>query len=168
MKQIWRMSLMITTLIILDQVTKGMVQSKFALGDSLPILDGFFNLTYVRNPGAAFGLGAQSHDIIRMILFKIIPVFACFGLLYWIWKTRNENKLLNLAYSLILAGAVGNLIDRILLGYVVDFLDFYYKTNHFPAFNVADSCITIAAGLIIVDYILEIKQNRNKNASSSI
>jgi signal peptidase II len=165
MKQIWRMSLMMTTLIILDQVTKGIVQSKFYLGESVSVIEGFFNFTYVRNPGAAFGMGAQSHVILRMILFKIVPIIACFGLVYWIWKTRNENKLLNVAYSLILAGAVGNLIDRILLGYVVDFLDFYYKTNHFPAFNVADSCITIAAGLIIVDYIIEIKNKKNVTSS---
>jgi signal peptidase II len=165
MKQIWRMSLMMTTLIIIDQVTKGMVQSKFYLGESVAVIEGFFNFTYVRNPGAAFGMGAQSHDFVRMIFFKIVPILACFGLIYWIWKSRNENKLLNVAYSLILAGAVGNLIDRILLGYVVDFLDFYYRTNHFPAFNVADSCITIAAGLIIVDYIIEIKQKKNVTSS---
>jgi len=166
MKQIWRMSLMMTALIILDQITKGIVQAKFVLGESVTVINGFFNFTYVRNPGAAFGLGAQSEDYVRMILFKIVPIIACFGLIYWIWKTRNENKILNVAYSLIFAGAVGNLIDRIILGYVVDFLDFYYKQHHFPVFNVADSCITIAAGLIIYDYFLEYK--KNKNVSSSI
>jgi signal peptidase II len=166
MKQIWKMSLLIAGLIILDQITKGLVQSNFQLGESIPVLDGFFNLTYVRNPGAAFGMLGHAPNYIRRPLFLFIPVVACIGLVVLIWKSRNENRFLNLAYSLILAGAVGNLIDRFSMDYVVDFFDFYIGRSHYPAFNIADSCISIAAMMLIYDYFRELIQNR-KNAASS-
>ena len=104
MNRIWHMSLLITVLIILDQLTKGAVQSSFYLGESLPVVDGFFNLTYVRNPGAAFGFMATASLPVRQFLFLWIPVLACIWLLVLIWKTRHTNKLLCMSYSLILPG----------------------------------------------------------------
>lgn len=92
--------------------------------------------------------------------FIWIPIGACFWLLGLIWTTRNERLLLPLSYSLILGGAIGNLIDRYFLGYVVDFLDFYFKGVHFPSFNVADSSITIAAGLILFDSLRQYKKEK--------
>ena len=82
-----------------------------------------------------------------------VPVIACFWLLYLIWTTRNTHRLQCLAYSLIFSGAVGNLIDRFSMNYVVDFLDFFWRTHHFPAFNIADSAITIAAFILIYETI---------------
>ena len=158
MNRIWKMSLLITFLIILDQITKGVVQSKFYLGESIPVIDGLFNFTYVKNPGAAFGFMAQASLQIRQILFLWIPVAACIWLITLIWKTRHNNFIGCLAYSLIFAGAVGNLIDRFSMGYVVDFLDFYWKKSHFPAFNVADSAITVGAFFMIIDMINEAKR----------
>ena len=154
---------MMSLIILVDQITKGIVQSKFFLGETVPVIEGFFNFTYVKNPGAAFGFLAGASLEIRQFMFLLLPVLACVWLVTLIWKTRHENFLLCLAYSLILAGAIGNLIDRFSMGYVVDFLDFYYGSNHFPAFNFADSSITIAAFLLIIDFINEIKNKRYNN-----
>jgi signal peptidase II len=157
MDRIWKMSLLITAIIISDQLTKGAIQQNFFLGESTTIIDGLFNLTYVRNTGAAFGMGRGAPEFIRVSFFLIVPVFACFWMIYLIWAERHRNGLLCLAYSLIFAGAVGNLIDRFTLKYVVDFLDFHYKEHHFPSFNIADAAISIAAGLLIIDYFIQRK-----------
>lgn len=157
MGRIWRLSITIFAIILIDQFTKGYIQTNFHLGETIPVIDGLFNFTYVRNPGAAFGFLAAAPDYIRRPLFLGIPVVACLWLIYLIWKIRYGSLLLSVAYSLILAGALGNLIDRFTLGYVVDFFDFYFKASHFPAFNIADSSITIAAFLLIVDLFLSKK-----------
>lgn len=162
MQRIWSMSLLITVIILVDQFTKGAVQANFYHGESITIIDGFFNFTYVRNPGAAFGMGANAHDTIRAIFFLALPVLACFWLIWLIWQTRYTSLLLCTAYSLIFAGAVGNLIDRFSLNYVVDFLDFHFQGKHFPAFNVADSAISIAAGLLIIDFIKQLKHKEGE------
>ncbi len=151
MNMIYKMCILISAIIIGDQATKAVVQQKFYLGETVPVIEGFFHFTYVRNPGAAFGMFGYSHDYIRIPLFFGVPVIACLWLLYLIWTTRNKHKIQCLAYSLIFAGAVGNLIDRFSMNYVVDFLDFFYQTHHFPAFNIADSSITIAAFLLIYE-----------------
>lgn len=160
MNRIFKMTVMIFALIILDQLTKAVVQQKFALGESITIIDGFFNFTYVRNPGAAWGMGANSSDWIRIPLFFVIPVFACFGFMWAIWTTRNQRLITCSAYSLILSGAIGNLIDRFTMNYVVDFFDFYIGTSHFPAFNIADSAITIGAILIVIDVLFFEKREK--------
>ena len=150
MNRIWKMSLLITTIILLDQFTKGIIQSQFTLGESIPVIDGFFNITYVRNSGAAWGIGASSSGLIRVIFLLALPVFACFFLVSLIWTSRKGNVFICTSYSLILGGAIGNLIDRFSLHYVVDFFDFYIGTSHFPAFNVADSSITTAACFLVL------------------
>lgn len=162
MNRIWKFLLVISALIIIDQLTKGYVQNNFALGESVDVIKGFFNFTYVRNTGAAFGMGADYHDSIRKPLFLFLPVVACIWLVWLIWKVRHESLMEGWAYSLILSGAIGNLIDRFSLGYVVDFLDFYIGDNHFPAFNVADSAISVAAGMLILNFLIQLKDERNK------
>lgn len=168
MNRVWKLSILVTALIIIDQITKGVVQQNFSLGESVPVIKGFFNFTYVQNQGAAFGMGASGGDFFRMIVFKILPVFACFWLIWEIWKFRyiKDKALLCFAYALVLAGAVGNLIDRISLDYVVDFLDFYYKQHHFPAFNVADSAISIAFVLLVIEMILDQKNQKKVEANT--
>ena len=158
MNMIYKMCILISTIIIGDQATKAIVQQKFYLGETVPVIEGLFHFTYVRNPGAAFGMFGYSHDFIRIPLFFGVPVIACLWLIYLIWTTRNTHKIQCLAYSLIFAGAVGNLIDRFSMNYVVDFLDFFYKTHHFPAFNIADSSITIAAFLLIYETFFAAKK----------
>jgi signal peptidase II len=150
------------TLVLIDQFSKVMIEQYYLLGESTPIIKGFFSFTYVRNTGAAFGFGAQAHDSIRKFLFLLIPVLVCFYLVYLIWKTRKGDVLLSLAYSLILAGAIGNLIDRFWLGYVVDFFHFYFRDYHYPAFNVADSCVTVGAAFLIFDFFKETRRKKGK------
>lgn len=167
MNRIFKMCIMMSTIIISDQVTKGLIQQKFFLGESVPVIPNWFHLTYVRNSGAAFGMLAYAPDYIRKPLFFALPVLACFWLIYLIWSTRNKNFLHCFAYSLILAGAVGNLIDRFTMNYVVDFFDFFWGPHHFAAFNIADSSISIAAMILIVDLIF-LNKKKEEDAASTI
>ncbi len=158
MNRIWRLTLLIVGIVIVDQLTKGAIQSNFTYGETQAVIDGFFNLTYVKNPGAAFGFMAGASKSVRSILFLVLPTLACFYLIFLIWKSRHESVLQGLMFSLILSGAIGNLIDRYTLGYVVDFFDFYHKSYHFAAFNIADSAISIGAALLIYDTIMDLKR----------
>lgn len=158
MKKLSLYILLIIVLVIIDQVSKIYVAGNFYLGESVPVIDGFFNFTYVRNPGAAFGFGGAFHNWIRYSLFLALPVLACFWLVVLLIKSLTGSKVMTYAYTLILAGAIGNLIDRFRLDYVIDFFDFYIGKHHFATFNVADSAITIAAGLIILDFFQEKKR----------
>lgn len=153
-KQLYFYLLLIALIIIVDQITKIYVYNNFFLGESVTVIDGFFNLTYVRNPGAAFGFGGQFHDLIRYALFLALPVVACVWIAVLLYKSIEGPKVMSYAYALILGGAIGNLIDRFRLNFVVDFFDFYIDKYHFATFNIADSAISIAAGLIIIDFLL--------------
>ncbi len=139
------------TLIFLlaDQVTKQLVVSNMDLYQSIDILP-FFNLTYVHNPGAAFSFLADQGGWQRWF-FTVIAAVASIVFIVWLAKTPKQQALLSAAFALMLSGAVGNLIDRVLFGYVIDFLDFYGFGYHFPAFNIADSMIFIGAALMIFD-----------------
>lgn len=167
MNRFWSLLVMMSALIIIDQITKGVVQSKFYLGESIPIIDGFFNFTYVRNTGAAWGFGQGFGDAFRIGLFLVLPVGVCLYLFSWLIKTLKGPWHLSFAISLILAGAIGNLFDRFTLKYVVDFLDFYYGQNHFPSFNVADSCITVGAIFLFLEFAILEPKRLKKNASKS-
>ena len=155
MNRIWRMALLIVGIILCDQFSKGAIQTNLRYHESLEIIPNFFNLTYVKNSGVAFGLGAELPLWMRIIFFKVLPSGACIWFLYLVWDARYKSLLQCLGYSMIFAGAVGNLIDRISMDYVVDMFDFYYGTSHFSTFNVADSSISIAAVLLTLDYFLE-------------
>ncbi len=175
MTRFWSLCLVMATLIIVDQLSKGAIQTNLYYGQSIPVIDGFFSIAYVKNTGAAFGFGAGAHEIFRIVMFLALPVFFCGWIFYMLIKTLKNPFYLSLAYALILAGAIGNLIDRFSLGYVVDFLLFYWKdeSNHFPAFNVADSCITVAAGLLIIDFFVQLKAKKaadqaGQNAPNSL
>lgn len=135
--------------IIVDQVTKQYIVANFDLYERTAVLP-FFNLTYAQNPGAAFSFLADQPGWQRWF-FSIIATIASIVFLVWMAKTPKENRLLSIAFALLLSGAVGNLIDRLIFGYVIDFLDFYWGQYHWPAFNVADSVIFIGAALMILD-----------------
>lgn len=156
--------LLIIFLIWLDQYTKYVIVENFRLGEVYSVIDGLFNLTYVKNSGAAFGFGGAFSIWIRYTLFLALPVIACIWLVLLLKQSLKKDTLLSIAYALIIAGAIGNLIDRFRLGYVVDFFDFYVKTSHFATFNVADSAISVAAGLLVIDFFL--KQRREKLTAS--
>ena len=135
--------------LIADQVTKQWVVGSFDLYESLEVLP-IFSLTYVHNLGAAFSFLADQGGWQRWF-FTAIAVIACIVFIVWLAKTPKSGTLLSIAFALMLSGSMGNLIDRALFGYVIDFLDFHWSGNHFPAFNIADSMIFIGAALMIVD-----------------
>jgi len=135
--------------LILDQVTKQLVVSSFNLGESLNVLP-FFDLRYVQNPGAAFSFLADQDGWQRWF-FTAVAAIASVVFLVWLAKTPKSSVLLSLALAFMLSGAAGNLIDRALFGYVIDFLDFHIAGSHWPAFNIADSAIFIGAALMIFD-----------------
>ena len=138
-------------LIFLDQATKYMVASHIPLHFSIRIVDGFFNLTHIRNPGVAFGLFARSTLEHKVYFFIIISSIAIGAILVFFHQTPSSKKPVLFGLILIFSGAIGNLIDRVIYKEVIDFLDFYYKNYHWPAFNIADSCITIGVGYMIYD-----------------
>lgn len=169
MHRFWKLLVLSSFIVILDQLTKGAIQSKFVWGESLPIIDGFFNLVHARNTGAAWSMGAGASEYVRIVLFLALPVLACIYLCYYLIKSLNAPLHLPLALTLILSGAIGNLIDRFMLGYVVDFLDFYYGNSHFPSFNVADSSITVGGFLLAYEYLwAESKRHKKSNPDANI
>jgi len=149
-------------ILALDQATKLYVDANFRLHESVPVIRDFFNLTYVRNKGAAFGIFADS--AVRIPFFITVSVIAMLGILWYIRRIRNDQKLAIFSLSLVFAGAVGNLIDRIRLGEVIDFLDVFWQRHHWPAFNVADSAITVGVTLLLIDMW---REDRKKSAEDS-
>lgn len=136
-------------LLVADQVSKWWVTTNFRLYESVAVMP-MFNFTYVRNEGAAFSFLSDAGGWQRWFFSAI--AFTISGLLlYWLRGLNKSEKLLSVAYALVLSGAIGNLIDRVLYGYVIDFLDVYYQQHHWPAFNVADAAICIGALLIIIE-----------------
>ena len=148
----------VIVVIALDQITKAAIVAKFFIHESYPIIDGFFNLVYVMNPGAAFGFLANTSAIFRYIFFIGITALVILLIIYYILKSKSQNMFTVVALTLIFAGAVGNLIDRVRFGAVVDFLDFYIRSWHWPAFNVADSAISLGAVLMIWGMIIQRKE----------
>ena len=145
-------------IIALDQITKSAITAQFTLHESYPVINGFFNLVYVMNPGAAFGFLANASETFRYVFFTGITALATGLIIYYLVKSNPRNLILVSSLTLIFSGAVGNLIDRLRFGAVVDFLDVYIGTAHWPAFNVADSAITVGAILMIWEMILNRKK----------
>jgi signal peptidase II len=143
-------------IVALDQLTKYEVVERFRYGESVPIIPGFFSLTYIRNTGAAFGLLAHANPAFRIPFFVIVPLVALIAIGFIFRKIPDGDLKLSSALSLVIGGAVGNLIDRVTLNYVVDFLDFHWRYEyHFPAFNVADMAICIGVGILMLDLLAQ-------------
>ncbi len=154
----WLLWIGIATLIlVLDQLSKVLILGSFHHGQSLPIT-GFFNLVRVHNPGAAFSFLADAGGWQRWFFTGLGTAAAL--VMVWMLRAHAGQRLFCWAISFILGGAVGNVIDRLLHGYVVDFLDFYWGHWHFPAFNLADSAITLGAILLILDELLRVRRGR--------
>ncbi|VEE61070.1 Lipoprotein signal peptidase [Shewanella putrefaciens] len=143
-----------------DQLSKQWVLANFDLFESVKLLP-FFNFTYVRNYGAAFSFLSEAGGWQRW-LFTLVAVGFCTLLTVWLRKQSASLWKLNLAYTLVIGGALGNLIDRLMHGFVVDFIDFYWGKSHYPAFNIADSAIFIGAVLIIWDSFFNSKSEQDK------
>lgn len=153
----------VTGLIIaLDQLTKTLILKDFRLGESFAIIPNFFNLTYVRNPGAAFGFLANSHPEFREVFFLAMPPVALIIILMILRTVKDEDKWQIFALSSIFGGAIGNYVDRLRFRYVVDFLDFHIAGQYsWPAFNLADSAIVGGVGILLVLMWFE-KKDENK------
>lgn len=148
LKWLWLTALVI----VLDQASKLLVDHSMALFESIQLIT-FFQLTYVRNTGAAFSFLAQAGGWQRWF-FISLSLTASIAISFWLHKMPKDRPWEAAAWALVLGGALGNLIDRIAYGYVIDFLDAYYQHWHFPAFNVADSAITIGVVILLADVVL--------------
>ncbi|WP_026602824.1 signal peptidase II [Methylomonas sp. 11b] len=135
--------------LVLDQASKLAVDGSMQLFESIPLIP-YFNLTYVHNTGAAFSFLAQAGGWQRW-LFAGLAVVMSSIIAVWLYRLQKHETLMAVALSLVLGGAIGNLIDRVAYGYVIDFLDVYYQDWHWPAFNIADSAICIGVGLMLLE-----------------
>lgn len=139
--------------LIADQASKLYIHASMALHQSIPVLDGLFNITYVRNKGAAFSF--LSNTSWRIPFFVAITLVALIVIVVALRKLREDQRLAQVALAMVFSGALGNLIDRVRLGEVIDFLDVYWGTYHWPAFNVADSLICVGVALVALDMFRE-------------
>lgn len=157
------LSIITLVILVLDQATKLYVDANFRLHETVPVIRDFFHLTYVRNKGAAFGI--LSDNAVRIPFFITVSIVAMLGILWYIKRIRDDQKLAIFSLSLVFSGALGNLIDRIRLGEVIDFLDIFWQRHHWPAFNIADSAITVGVALLFIEMW---REERNKSKVNSI
>ena len=143
-----RQALIASIVILLDRLTKWLVARNIILDDSVQIIPGFFRLTHLENPGAAFSFLADSPSPFKTALLISFSVAALAVIFVLLWRSRTEFNAISIALSFILGGATGNLWDRIADGRVTDFLDFYVGLHHWPPFNLADSAIVTGALLL--------------------
>lgn len=146
----------LAAILALDIGTKHLAQVFLSRIQSLTIFSNFFHLTYIENRGAAFGILAETNTRFRTPFFITISVLAIIFITIFYWKMEGEGWT-HLALLFILSGALGNLIDRLRLGWVIDFLDFHWYQYHWPAFNIADMAICIGAGILIIDMLFSKK-----------
>jgi signal peptidase II len=142
-------------IVIADQITKALILKSMPLYHSVSVIPGLFNITHIQNPGGAFGFLANQSSNTRTIVFLLISSLAV-GLIFWFYKNTPKTHLwLATAFAMIFGGAIGNLIDRIRFGKVVDFLDLYLGELHWPAFNIADSAISIGIAVFLFHLIFK-------------
>ncbi len=154
-------------LIALDQIVKIYVHTHFLLGESISVIKGFFNITYVRNPGAAFGFLAESHPAFREIFFLAMPPVALLIILLILRGVDDDDYLQTISLSSVFGGAIGNYIDRIRFRYVIDFLDFHVnETWTYPAFNIADSAIVVGVIILLILMFLEEKNKKTQKVAT--
>ncbi len=152
--------------LLLDRITKWAVASNITLYNSVVVIPGFFRLRHVENTGAAFGLFAESPaqwKIAALVMFSVLALIVVSALL---WKNGHSLTTTTVGLSLILGGAMGNLWDRLLTGHVVDFLDFYLGSYHWPAFNIADSAIVVGAILLVSEIVFAKSTGETVKSSS--
>jgi signal peptidase II len=138
---------------ILDRWTKSLLVARLDFNESIPVIDGFFNITYVRNTGVAFGIFSSLSSPAKSVLLSAFTVAAAVVIAVYSVRSPTANRLLQGALALVLGGALGNLYDRLTYGYVIDFLEVYVGDYRWPAFNAADSAITTGVGLLILEIL---------------
>jgi signal peptidase II len=162
-RKYWVLIVVCLLVLFLDQWTKLIVQRSLSLYQRIEVIHGFFNLVHVRNTGGAFGIFGGEGGGVGSLFFVVVSVVAIGSILILLTRLKEDEMIISLSLSFILSGAVGNLIDRLWHGEVVDFLDFYISSYHWPAFNIADSAICVGIGLMIL--VLFVK-DRKKNIKS--
>ena len=140
-------------IVVLDQATKAVVKARLPLHESVTVIPGFFDLTHVRNTGAAFGMLDNTNFAYKPALMVVVAFIALGAVASYALTLPATQRIARFGLALILGGAVGNLIDRAVMGYVVDFVDVYWRGAHFWAFNVADSAITVGVVLMLLDVL---------------
>jgi signal peptidase II len=145
--------LLMIGIVLLDQATKLLVDSLMSLHESRVVIDGFVHLTYVRNRGAAFGLFSDADLPFQSMLFSAVSLLALGAIAAYFFKLPDRSRLARAALALVMGGALGNLIDRARLGSVIDFVDVFWGPHHWPAFNVADSAISVGVALLVLDML---------------
>jgi signal peptidase II len=149
--------------VLVDQLTKLWIMATFALHEQLNIIPGFLNLVHVTNTGAAFGFLAGSKSLLRQVFFVAVALAALGVIVYAYGHLKKQGRIFVYALGLIAGGALGNLIDRLRFGSVIDFLDFFYGSYHWPAFNAADSAISIGVGLFLLGTLLQHAKEKGEN-----
>lgn len=148
-------------MVVLDQLTKLYIHADFGLGESIPVIPGIFHFTYVRNTGAAFGIFRDVSPLFRQLFFLSMPPIAMVIILFMLRGVDSRDRWQIFALSLIFGGAIGNYIDRLRFGYVIDFLDFHFKEVwSYPAFNVADSAIV--SGVCVLLFLMTVRERAAK------
>lgn len=154
----------VAVMTLLDFITKAYISSTMFLHESFVVIGGFLNITYVRNPGAAFSFLADAPPVFRFVFFVTVTALAIILVLTYIARSKIEEPFMTFALSLILSGAVGNLIDRVRFGEVIDFIDVYIGSHHWPAFNVADSTISVGAVILLLEMFRGTKRQNDSNS----
>jgi signal peptidase II len=153
--------------LVLDQWTKGVVMRTFQVHESREVVSGLFDLTYVQNSGAAFGLFASVDSSVKAIVLNSVAVLVFLIVSAYALRSSHKSIRLQVGLALILGGAVGNLLDRVRFTYVVDFLDFSISGHHWPAFNVADSAICVGVALLFLDMLQKEEEAEEKPTGSA-
>jgi signal peptidase II len=161
-RKYWVLLIFFFGILLLDQWTKSLIIQKLPLYQKIEVIQGFFNIVHVRNTGGAFGIFGGEKGGFGAILFVIVSLIAIGVILFLFIRIKEEEKTLALSFSLILSGAIGNLIDRLRYGEVIDFLDFYLSSTHWPAFNIADSAICIGIGLMALELLISDKKKKRR------
>jgi len=145
-------------LVLADQISKTIVRNTMSLYESIPVIPEFFHLTYVTNDGMAFGINFP----FGIYVFSAISIIFTGFLFWYLWSIKDDEIVVRTGVALILAGAIGNLIDRIFLGEVVDFLDFMIGDFHWYVFNLADSCVTVGLVFVLYDSLILNRKNASQ------
>jgi signal peptidase II len=159
-RKYWVLIIVCVWILFVDQWTKYVVQQKIALYQKVEVIHGVFNLVHVRNTGGVFGIFGGERGGFGSLFFVVVSLVAIGSILFLFVRLKEDEKTLPLSLSLILAGAIGNLIDRFRFGEVVDFLDFFVSSYHWPSFNIADSSICVGIGLMALTLFARDSKNR--------
>jgi len=162
-KKYWILLIVFLLVIAFDQSTKWIIQQTLPLYQKVEIIPGFFNLVHVRNTGGAFGIFGGEKGPVGSVLFVVASVVAVGVLVVLFLRVKEHETMLAFSLALLLGGAIGNLIDRLSYGEVVDFLDFHILSIHWPAFNIADSAISIGIGLMALELLIKDPKKPSKS-----